>query len=101
MVAATRGCCGSIHAAQVVSRDIRTLLTARAKYFNLLLDDVSITNLTFSREYTVAVEAKQVAQQESERAKFIVSPFCHITGLLCLRVMTPQTLKQPTWQAST
>ncbi len=58
---------------QVVSRDIRTLLTARAKYFNLLLDDVSITNLTFSREYTGAVEAKQVAQQESERAKFIVS----------------------------
>lgn len=58
---------------QVVSRDIRNLLTARAKYFNLLLDDVSITNLTFSREYTGAVEAKQVAQQESERAKFIVS----------------------------
>ena len=57
----------------MVSRDIRTLLTARAKYFNLLLDDVSITNLTFSREYTGAVEAKQVAQQESERAKFIVS----------------------------
>ncbi|CAL5221283.1 g3446 [Coccomyxa viridis] len=57
---------------EVVSRDIRTLLTARAKYFNLLLDDVSITNLTFSREYTGAVEAKQVAQQESERAKFIV-----------------------------
>ena len=56
----------------MVSRDIRTLLTARAKYFNLLLDDVSITNLTFSREYTGAVEAKQVAQQESERAKFIV-----------------------------
>jgi prohibitin 2 len=33
---------------------------------------VSITNLTFSREYTGAVEAKQVAQQEAERAKFIV-----------------------------
>jgi prohibitin 2 len=33
---------------------------------------VSITNLTFSKEYTAAVEAKQVAQQEAERAKFIV-----------------------------
>jgi prohibitin 2 len=58
---------------QVVSRDIRTLLTQRAQYFNIVLDDVSITNLTFSREYTGAVEAKQVAQQDSERAKFIVS----------------------------
>ena len=28
--------------------------------------------LTFGREYTAAVEAKQVAQQEAERAKFIV-----------------------------
>jgi hypothetical protein len=34
-----------------------------------------ITNLTFSKEYTAAVEAKQVAQQEAQRAKFIVS-FC-------------------------
>ena len=78
MIAATGGYLGSIHAVQVVSRDIRTLLTARAKYFNLLLDDVSITNLTFSREYTGAVEAKQVAQQESERAKFIVSLFSRL-----------------------
>lgn len=57
---------------QVVSRDIRRILTQRASHFNLVLDDVSITNLTFSREYTHAVEAKQVSQQEAERAKFIV-----------------------------
>lgn len=57
---------------EVVSRDIRRILTQRAKYFNIVLDDVSITNLTFSREYTSAVESKQVAQQEAERAKFIV-----------------------------
>jgi len=57
---------------QVVSRDIRRILTQRAQYFNIYLDDVSITNLTFSREYTGAVEAKQVAQQEAERARFIV-----------------------------
>lgn len=58
---------------QVVSRDIRRILTERARYFNIILEDVSITNLTFSKEYTAAVEAKQVAQQEAERAKFIVS----------------------------
>lgn len=56
----------------MVSRDIRRILTQRAYFFNIVLDDVSITQLTFSREYTSAVEAKQVAQQDSERAKFIV-----------------------------
>ena len=57
-----------------MSRDIRRILTQRAYFFNIVLDDVSITQLTFSREYTSAVEAKQVAQQDSERAKFIVRP---------------------------
>ena len=36
------------------------------------MEDVSITHLNFSREYEAAVERKQVAQQESERARFIV-----------------------------
>jgi prohibitin 2 len=56
----------------VVSKQIRDLLTARSAEFNILLDDVAITHLAFSREYTAAVEAKQVAQQESERARYIV-----------------------------
>lgn len=34
--------------------------------------DVSITHLTFGREYTQAIEQKQVAQQEAEKHKFIV-----------------------------
>ena len=55
-----------------VSRKIRALLLARASEFNLILDDVSITHLSFGKEYTAAVEAKQVAQQEAERARFIV-----------------------------
>lgn len=45
---------------ELVSKDIRRVLTERAKVFNIVLEDVSITNLTFSREYTAAVEAKQV-----------------------------------------
>lgn len=36
------------------------------------MEDVSITHLTFSPAYEQAVEAKQVAQQESQRAKYIV-----------------------------
>lgn len=55
-----------------VSREITRRLRDRAKDFHILLDDVSITHLTFGREYTAAVEAKQVAQQEAERAKFLV-----------------------------
>jgi prohibitin 2 len=39
---------------------VREQLTKRAANFNLLLDDVSITHLTFSPEFTHAVEAKQV-----------------------------------------
>ena len=34
---------------------------------------MSITHLAFGREFTRAIEAKQVAQQESERAKFVVA----------------------------
>jgi prohibitin 2 len=55
-----------------VSRLVKRNLTERAADFNILLDDVSITHLNFGREYTAAVEAKQVAQQEAERAKFVV-----------------------------
>jgi len=55
-----------------VSRRIRDILTERAREFNIVIDDVSITHLTFGKEYMAAIEAKQVAQQEAERAKFLV-----------------------------
>lgn len=57
---------------EMVSRLVRENLTARAKRFNLLLDDVSLTHVTFSPEFTHAVEAKQVAQQTALRAAFLV-----------------------------
>ncbi|KAJ9563698.1 hypothetical protein OSB04_008858 [Centaurea solstitialis] len=57
---------------EAVSREIRKVLTERASHFNMALDDVSITSLTFGREFTAAIEAKQVAAQEAERAKFVV-----------------------------
>lgn len=57
---------------QQVSMLIRRELTERAKDFNLILDDVSITELSFGKEYTAAVESKQVAQQEAQRAQFLV-----------------------------
>ncbi|KAL4381537.1 hypothetical protein AHAS_Ahas04G0143400 [Arachis hypogaea] len=42
-----------------VSREIRKILTERASHFNIALDDVSITSLTFGKEFTAAIEAKQ------------------------------------------
>lgn len=47
-------------------------LLKRAEQFGLILDDISITHLTFGREFTEAVELKQVAQQEAEKARFMV-----------------------------
>jgi prohibitin 1 len=44
----------------------------RAGQFNIALEDVSITHMTFGKEFTRAVEQKQIAQQDAERARFIV-----------------------------
>lgn len=57
---------------QQVSLLIRKELVERARDFNIILDDVSLTELSFGKEYTAAVEAKQVAQQEAQRAAFVV-----------------------------
>ena len=45
-----------------VSRLVRENLTKRALRFNLVLDDVSITHVAFSPEFTHAVEAKQALE---------------------------------------
>lgn len=55
-----------------VSMLIRKQLDERARDFNIILDDVAITELSFGKEYAAAVESKQVAQQEAQRAAFIV-----------------------------
>jgi len=55
-----------------VSRLIKRNLTERADDFHIRIDDCAITHLSFGREYSKAVEDKQVAQQDAERAKFLV-----------------------------
>ncbi|OMJ24674.1 Prohibitin-2 [Smittium culicis] len=55
-----------------VSRLVRDSLVKRALKFNIVLDDVSLTHIAFSPEFTGAVEAKQIAQQDAQRAAFIV-----------------------------
>jgi prohibitin 2 len=55
-----------------VSAAISAELSTRCSGFHVLLEDVAITHLAFSPEYAKAVEAKQVAQQDAERAKYVV-----------------------------
>lgn len=55
-----------------VSKLVARNLIERATDFNIIIEDVSITHLNFGKEYRNAVEAKQVAQQDAERAKFVV-----------------------------
>merc|ERR1711907_670921 len=55
-----------------VSADIKTVLVGRATEFGIQVQDVSITHLAFSDDYMRAVEAKQVAEQEAQRSKYIV-----------------------------
>ncbi|XP_022134034.1 prohibitin-3, mitochondrial [Momordica charantia] len=56
-----------------VSALVRESLIKRAKDFNIVLDDVAITHLSYGMEFSRAVEQKQVAQQEAERSKFVVA----------------------------
>ena len=60
-----------------MSSRIREALLKRANEFNIELEDVSITHMTFGKEFTRAVEQKQIAQQDAERARFTVEKVSH------------------------
>ena len=55
-----------------VSQKIRDSLAERLRDFNIVLDDVSIKDLRFGTEFQKAIEEKQIAQQQAERAKYLV-----------------------------
>lgn len=45
-------------------------LSSRLSTRGITLDDVSIVNFQFSKEFTAAIESKQVAQQQAQQAQF-------------------------------
>jgi prohibitin 2 len=51
---------------------IRQTLEARAREFKIVIDDVAITDMKFGDEFMRAIDEKQIAQQEAERAKYLV-----------------------------
>jgi prohibitin 2 len=55
-----------------VSKRVLADLQREANDFNIILDDVAIIDLTFGRDFTAAVEAKQVAEQDAKRALYVV-----------------------------
>jgi regulator of protease activity HflC (stomatin/prohibitin superfamily) len=56
----------------IVNEITRSALAERANIFWIRIDNLAITELTFGKEYLEAIEGKQVAQQEAERAKYEV-----------------------------
>ena len=56
---------------ETVSCLIKDNISTRAREY-MIVEDVSLIDLKFSSEYVKSIEAKQSAQQEAERYKFIV-----------------------------
>jgi prohibitin 1 len=55
-----------------VSAKVAANLRQRAKDFNIYMEDIAITHLSFGTEFARAIEMKQVAEQDAERAKYMV-----------------------------
>lgn len=53
-----------------LKQEIDGILKGRLSNYGVTLNDVSILNLTFSQEFTEAIEKKQIAEQEAEQAKY-------------------------------
>jgi len=56
-----------------VSLRIKRDLFERAEEFHINIQDCAITHMEFSKEFAKAVEDKQIAQQDSEQAKYLVT----------------------------
>ncbi|KAG8345743.1 SPFH domain [Trypanosoma vivax] len=55
-----------------VSARIYQLMQSKVSQFGLVLEDLSLVDIQFGKEFMVAVEQKQVAQQEAERFRYVV-----------------------------
>ena len=53
-----------------VALEINTLLRTALRPYRVIIDAVNITDFQFSAEFTAAIEAKQVAQQQAQQAAF-------------------------------
>ena len=56
----------------MVSYIIKQRITEKAREFFIDVDDVALIDIHFSKEFSEAIEQKQVAQQEAEKTKILV-----------------------------
>jgi regulator of protease activity HflC (stomatin/prohibitin superfamily) len=56
-----------------VKTEIDQQLTARLAAYQLAVDDIALVEIRFSAPFSEAVEAKQIAEQETKRAEFIAA----------------------------
>ncbi|MDX2216041.1 MAG: prohibitin family protein [Oculatellaceae cyanobacterium bins.114] len=54
-----------------VKAGVDELLTVRLKPYHIEVDDLSLVHVHFSKRFSDAVEAKQIAEQEAKRAEFV------------------------------
>lgn len=54
-----------------VKNEVDTLLTSRLSDYHIAVDDISLVHVHFSKRFSDAVEAKQIAEQDAKRADFI------------------------------
>ncbi len=54
-----------------LKQEIDNQLKKRLEAYGVIVDDVSLVNVSFSAEFAKAIEAKQIAEQEAKRAEFI------------------------------
>lgn len=53
-----------------VKQAVLTTLRERLASRGILVEDISLTNMEFSRAFTIAIEQKQVAEQQAQQAKY-------------------------------
>lgn len=53
-----------------LKEEIDIALKERLAAYGILVDDVSLVNISFSPEFSKAIESKQIAEQEAKRAEF-------------------------------
>ncbi|QYX33164.1 prohibitin family protein [Sphaerospermopsis torques-reginae ITEP-024] len=55
-----------------LKQEIDANLKSRLEPYGVIVDDVSLVNFSFSPEFSRAIEAKQIAEQEAKQASFIL-----------------------------
>ena len=54
-----------------VKAGVDDLLTSRLANYHIAVDDISLVHVHFSKRFSNAVEAKQIAEQEAKQAEFV------------------------------